>query len=206
MAKVKILLRKPSTSTSAKAIVKSVASGWLPEVCKDLKFTAKALAPKKGEAARTFFLSVSGTKGTVTCKGPKVRYEAFDSTYMVPAGGYKYGDMNPKTGKPFPGGISKYGTYIILDDKPREEGEAAPIRSRVYTKKAGQTISHVGFFDEAVRRIIGSGTSLSGTGRKHIESLATTVAVEYVRAVANKLRIAGNAEGITITADRPTIR
>lgn len=200
-----------STDTVSPAL-KAIVPTWLHYISAKIIESAKVYAPRFGSASRKFGYVVTGGFGstdafrsTIWCNGPFVETTAFDYKISVPPGGFKYGDIDPLTKEPFPGGISKYGSYIELVDKPEAEGEKVKAVSRTYSKHSGKTIQRAGFFSQSIRKNIGYGVILSEVGKNDLQLLALFVGKEIARNIGEQIRIEGIAKGLSVTVDGPTV-
>jgi hypothetical protein len=169
---------------AVKAAMDSIVQPWLIRLSQAIIASAKNLQPRFGMVGRSFWAMVWQDLGyyiaTVYVKGKYVDKSAFDNTFTVPVGGFKFGDVNPITGDLFPGGYNKRGSYIALEDKLAASGEAAiPYRARVYNspKWSGKTVTKLGFLSESIRFNVGSGIMLSPVGKTNLEDLALRLSV-----------------------------
>ena len=197
-------------SVNLQTIMRRTVPIWLRVITQLVQETAEAKQSNFGKATRKFGRRVynvgAGSKGTVYCVGPYVQTTAWDFSFTVPPGGFKYGDINPMTNEPFPGGTGEHGTYITLVDKPTTEGEKPKAVARSYSRKSGQTIKHVGFFSEAIRVNFGTGTTLSALGRVHLQVLANTIAKEYARGAGIVLKRTARRMGYKVELiDHPVL-
>jgi len=200
-----------SNDTVGPAIRRTVPV-WLHVVSTDIIESSKNYAPRFGSKERKFGYTVTGQSGisgeyrsTIWCTGPFVETTAFDYTFTVPVGGYKFGDIDPLTKEPFPGGRNKYGSYIILEDKPETEGEAVKPVPRSYSQHSGEVYKKAGFFSQAIRKNIGSGVMLSEVGRQHLQALALFTGKEIAINIGELIKREGAALGLTVTVVGPMI-
>jgi hypothetical protein len=178
--------------TSIQIAIETTVPSWLAVVSQSVIAIAKSVAPRFGMVERNFFYQIEKTPGVVTstveCVGPRVDVSAFDLEFTVPVGGFKYGDLNPITNEPFPGGVNKRGSYIWMADKEKYGGEANTFRSRTWSKYSGQTIKKSGFFDQAIRVNFGTGIIPSSVGEKSLQTLADILAVKIGAEIAASIQ------------------
>jgi hypothetical protein len=205
---------KPSsalTSANIATAMDLVIPVWLELIAGKLMAAAKAVQPRFGSKTRKFWFNVDSGKGAVSlnqanvfCEGNYVETTAWDYEFNVPVGGFKYGDIDPLTGQPFPGGYGKGGrTYIALINKPEVEGEAVKAMARTYSKYSGQRKLYEGFFDVAIRKEFGAGEMLTQAGKSNLQSLAYMIGREVALTVANSVAEQGRAMGYSVTVSNP---
>jgi hypothetical protein len=188
---------------AVKAAMDDVVRPWLIRLSQAIIVSAKNLQPRFGMVGRSFWAMVWQDLGyyiaTVYVKGKYVDKSAFDNTFTVPVGGFKFGDMNPITGDLFPGGYNKRGSYIALTDKLEAGGESTPYRARVYNspKWSGKTVTKLGFLSESVRLNIGSGIILSAVGRANLDDLALRLSVSMADNVSEQVADEARRMGYT---------
>lgn len=207
---------RPSAHVSKDVVssaLQTIVPVWLHYVSQKIVEDAKNFASRFGSASRKFWYEVSTTSGVIDlfqsniyCSGPYVETSAWDTEFRVPVGGFQYGDIDPKTGEPFPGGFNKYGSYITLVDKEVAAGESSiPSRSRVYTKFSGQVIKKEGFFHKAIRKDIGWGIMMSDIGRNNLSLLGLEVGKQIAINIGENIKAEGAAKGYIVTIDGPHI-
>jgi len=172
--------------------LKLVVPVWLDYVSELIVASAKNYASRFGSANRKFWITKhsSGTtyECNIYCSGQFVNTTAFDLEFRVPAGGFKYGDIDPLTGEQFPGGTSKHGSYITLENKPEFEGENVKAVSRSYSKQSGRIIKKAGFFSQAIRKNIGEGILLSDVGKNNLQLLGYHLAREITQNMSHIIK------------------
>jgi hypothetical protein len=205
---------KPSAALSVSTISAAmdlVIPIWLELIASKLMAAAKAIQPRFGSKTRKFWFNVDTGKGAISlnqanvfCEGNYVETTAWDYEFNVPSGGFKYGDIDPLTGQPFPGGRGKGNiTYITLVNKPEVEGENVKAVARTYSKYSGQRKQYEGFFDAAIRKEFGAGESLTSAGKSNLQSLAYMIGREVAVTVANSIAEQGRAMGYTVSVSNP---
>jgi hypothetical protein len=187
----------------------AVVPSWIRLISQQLIDSAKNYASRFGKGSRKFYFTTTGSPNEFTsniyCVGPFVEASAWDITFNVPVGGFKVGDINPMTGKPFTGGQSKHGTYVTLEDKPEAEGEAAKAVSRTYSKYSGKTITKSGFFSRALEKNIGSGILLSDLGRQNLQNLALGIGIQMAHAIGNQIKFECAQKGLAVYIQGPDV-
>jgi hypothetical protein len=199
-------------SNNVNSAINLVAPVWLDKVSKEIIASAKSYASRFGSANRKFWYHVDSTTGSINlhqsniyCEGPFVEATAWDIEFTVPVGGFKYGDINPLTKEPFPGGMSKRGSYITLENKPEFEGEKVKYIARTYSKYSGQTIKKAGFFSQAIRKNFGENSTISEVGSQNLKLLALFIGKEIAINIGNQCRREFTALGYRVTIDGPHI-
>jgi hypothetical protein len=187
----------------------AIVPSWLRLISQQLIDSAKAYASRFGSGSRKFYFETTGSPNeftsTIFCVGPYVESTAWDITFNVPVGGFKLGDINPMTGRPFTGGQSKHGTFITLEDKPEAEGESVKAVSRTYSKYSGKTITKSGFFSRAIDKNIGYGILLSDLGKQNLQSLALGVGIQMAHAIGNQIKFECARQGLSCYVQGPDV-
>ncbi len=184
---------------------------WLQYLSTRMVLLAKVSGSSLDRKSRKFSISRSNDitnnifRSTISCTGNYVEQLAWDLTFNVPVGGFKYGDIDPITGEPFPGGKNKRGTFISLVDKPQVEGEKIKSVSRTYSKHSGKVITKVGFFDEAIRTHIGNETSLNSIAAGNLQTLALLTGKSMAHAIGNQVKFECAKKGLSCTVDGPSV-
>jgi hypothetical protein len=193
------------TASMAADAIKDSVMPWLIIFCNDIIASSKIFAahyyPKTNitaSATISGFGSVGLTHGAIiTFTGKDIEHKAVDYSFTVPAGGFQFGDINPKTGQPFPGGISKYGSYITLDDKPEKEGEAPKAVARTYSKLSGKSMTYPGFVSRALAQEIGHGIRMSIKGSARLHNLANRICMHIANSLVQVIEAEARSVGMT---------
>jgi hypothetical protein len=187
----------------------AVVPQWVRIISQQLIDSAKGYASRFGAGSRKFYFETKNTpndfESNVYCVGPYVESTAWNIEFSVPVGGFKFGDIDPMTGKQFSGGQSKHGAFITLEDKPEAEGEPAKAVSRSYSKYSGQTITKSGFFSRALEKNLGQGIFLSELGRQNIQNLALAVGIQMAHAIGNQIKWECAKQGLSCYVQGPDV-
>jgi hypothetical protein len=187
----------------------AVVPRWLQIVSEELIASAKNYASKFGSANRAFSYTQVGSPdefaARVYCTGQYVEQSAWDITFTVPVGGFRFGDVDPITGENFPGGTNKNSSYISLVNKPETEGESVKSVARTYSKYSGKTIKKAGFFSQALRKNFGDGIILSTLGKQNLENLALGIGMQMAHAIGNQIKFECAQNGLSCTVVGPNI-
>jgi hypothetical protein len=189
----------------------AVVPSWLRTLSTDIISSSKNYASRLRSEGRKFGFIQSGSpdefKSLIWCVGPYVQQLAWDLTFSVPIGGFRYGDIDPITGLPFSGGVNprNKSTYVVLEDKPQIEGVPVKAVARTYSKKSGSTITKVGFFSQSLRTNIGTDVVLSSLGKRNLENLALGVGVQMAHAIGNQIKFECARQGLSCWVQGPDI-
>jgi hypothetical protein len=190
----------------------AIVPSWIRIISQQLIDSAKGYASRFGAGSRKFYFETKGSpnefESTIYCVGPYVQATAFDITFNVPVGGFRPGDIDPMTGKPFPVGHGKYGDYIVLVDKPEAEGQDEKAVARSYSDKdkySGKTITKSGFFSRALEKNIGQGIFLSDLGRQNLQNLALGVGIQMAHAIGNQIKWECARQGLSCYVQGPDV-
>ena len=189
------------------AVIKIAAPVWLNYISEKLMIAAKTVQPRFGNKQRRFWIEPQPGSDAATeysshvyCEGPFVETTAWDYTFDVPSGGFKFGDIDPLTGQPFPGGRGKGNrTYILLENKEVLEGETAKKVARTYSQHKGEKINQEGFFSKAIRQEIGSDTILSPAGANNLQTLGMLIGQNLAMMVGRNIQAQGTAYGYKVS-------
>lgn len=153
--------------------VDALVKNWLTATAKELRDRSARLCRKKdlyiqyfvaGSDARVYAIGEASTEFPF-----RLQDWAFDTTFVVPPGGF----------------APPAGQRAWRMKKP----EGLVWRSKIYNKRGGETIKRIGFFSEAMRETF--------TGPQ-LDKLGQPLAVVVGTQIASRLRAALTARGYTV--------